>query len=111
LARGKTPVFTTTKSERWLANVRSRFTDQNSRLSSPVFLQAKRDDRLVVVVNDGFAFGAVAVFFLDNGGAIGLAGLFLDHRGAVTIVIAVFRGLTGGYTGTDRSNAHANFIR
>jgi hypothetical protein len=48
---------------------------------------------VVIVMNDGLAFGAVSMFLLDDGRAIGFARLsFLDHGGPIAIIVAVVVG-------------------
>jgi hypothetical protein len=78
-------------SERRLANVRRSSADPGRHVIAPVLQERWRS--VVIVMNDGLAFGAVSMFLLDDGRAIGFARLsFLDHGGPIAIIVAVVVG-------------------
>ena len=63
------------------------------------------------MVNDGLAAIAVLILFLDHGRRIARFAL-LDHRGAVTVAIAVtIVDFPDADAGADRSDANTNLIR
>jgi hypothetical protein len=66
---------------------------------------------VVVAMDDGLAFGAVTMFFLDDGGAV--ARLMLPYHRTVAIPIPIVIPVTfaDGYAGADWTNANANLIR
>ncbi len=62
---------------------------------------------VVVVMDDGLAFGAITMVLLDDGCPV--VRLALPDDRAIAIEIAVT--LTDGYAGADRANANANLVR
>jgi hypothetical protein len=68
---------------------------------------------VVVVMDNGLAYGAVTMLFLDDGRP--LARLALpDHRAiaiAITVTVVTPVTLADGYAGANRTNANANLIR
>ena len=66
---------------------------------------------LIVVMNDSLAAITVRVFFLDHGRRVARF-MLLEHRGAITIAVAVMiMGFADGYAGADRPDADADILR
>src|ERR1700675_2984368 len=90
-----------------VAKVKARFLPKETK-------EKRAFEALVAVVDDGFAFHAVTAFLLDDSGAVG--GLaFLDHRGAVTIAVAipviVAVAFAAGHASANWANLDADFFR
>src|SRR5665647_25551 len=66
---------------------------------------------VVVVMNDGLAFGAVTMLLLDDGGAVARFMLPDDRAIAIAIAVVIPVTLADGYAGANGTNANANLIR